>query len=176
LRNGVLKAVSRTWEEYMRTPEFMEAMRESMKNSVQWKKMAKDSTNQMHTAMGSATKDDMQGVMEAVQHVEHRVLDHLEGMEVKMEDMQLELKGLQTQTTKSLDRYQEMILKQLEEVNKGLKAAAEISVQARKPSTTKTAAAKRTTVRKSPPANVKGRKVLKKATKTKTAKTKAQKK
>ncbi len=123
MRNGVLRAVSQTWEEYMRTPEFMEIMRDTMNNSVQWQKMAKENTNKMHKAMGSATKDDIQGVLAAIHHVERRLLDHLDAMQSKIEGMQSDLDGAQTKTAKSVTKYQEEVMKRLAEIEKAMKAA-----------------------------------------------------
>jgi hypothetical protein len=122
IRNGVLKSISQTWEEYMRTPEFMKAMRDTMNNSVQWQKMAKENTNKMHTALGSATKDDVQGIMVALQHVERRVLDGLDEMKARVASMQKDLDGIQTESGKALEKYQLQILKQLAEVEKAMKA------------------------------------------------------
>lgn len=123
MRNGVLRAVSQTWEEYMRTPEFMEMMRETLNNSVQWQKMTKDSTNKVHQAMGSVTKDDIQGVLASVQHVERRLLDHLDAMQSRLEAMQSNLDGAQSDAAKSVTKYQREVMTRLAEIEKAMKAA-----------------------------------------------------
>ena len=181
VRNGVLKAVSQTWEEYMRTPEFMQMMKETMNNSVQWQKWAKDNTNKMHSALGSASKDDIQGVLVAVQHVERRVLDCLGDMEARMNAMQSGMEGVQAESGKSLGQYQKAVMAKLAELEKRMKKPAPKAaaanpkavkpVRAKKPaagkSPAKKAAAKKVVARKSA-----AKKAASKASKPKTSKAK----
>lgn len=141
LRNGVLRAVSQTWEEYMRTPEFMEMMRETLNNSVQWQKMTKDSTNKVHQAMGSVTKDDIQGVLASVQHVERRLLDHLDAMQSRLEAMQSNLDGAQSDAAKSVTKYQREVMTRLAEIEKAMKAAPVKKAAVAKPAPAETASA-----------------------------------
>ncbi len=149
MRNGVLRAVSQTWEEYMRTPEFMEMMRETLNNSVQWQKMTKDSTNKVHQAMGSASKDDIQGVLASVQHVERRLLDHLDAMQSRLEAMQSNLDGAQSDAAKSVTKYQREVMKRLAEIEKAMKAAPVKRPSAAKPAPAKkVSAAKKATAPK----------------------------
>jgi len=175
-RQGVLKVVSKAWEEYMRSPEFLEAMRDTMNNSVQWQKWAKENSKKIHQAAGTASKEDMQGVMIAVQHVERRVLDCLDDMQSKVANMQSEIDSIQEQGTMSMELYQQEVMERLAKIEKammnGAKAASE-KPEAPKPkaTVTKTKAPAKKTAAKKPVA----KKVTKKAAK-KTAKKVAQSK
>jgi TolA-binding protein len=122
VRNGVLKAISQTWEEYMRTPEFMSAMRDPMNNSNQWQKWAKENANKVHSAMGSSTKDDIQGIMVALQHVERRVLDGLDEMQGKLASMQKDVDSIQKEGTKTLEKYQLQVMERLAGIEQSMKA------------------------------------------------------
>ncbi|MCB1123789.1 MAG: hypothetical protein KJT03_19700, partial [Verrucomicrobiae bacterium] len=116
MRNGVLQVVSQTWDEYMRSPEFMQAMRDNLNNSMQWQKWAKDNANKVQSAMGSATKVDMEGVLVAIQHVERRVLDCLDDMQSKLQGVQKEIEGAQAKNAKAMADYQKEILQRLAEM------------------------------------------------------------
>lgn len=161
VRNGVLKAVSQTWEEYMRTPEFMQAMKETMNNANQWQKWTKESAGKMQSAMGGTTKDDIQGVMVAVQHVERRVLDCLDDMQAKMAGIQAGIDGARTANAKAVEKCQREILKKLAEVEKNMKA------RATKGTSQKSAASPKTPAKKAP-----AKKATGKTTKPKTSKAK----
>ena len=118
VRQGVLRAISQSWEDYMRSPEFLHSMRETMNNSIQWQKWTKENSRKFHQATGGASKDDMQGVMVAIQHVERRVLDCLDEMQAKVNNMQAELDGMQEDGDMSLELYQQEVLERLAKLEK----------------------------------------------------------
>ena len=42
MRGGMLKVLAETWDEYMRTPQFMEMMKASLNGALDLKRMARD--------------------------------------------------------------------------------------------------------------------------------------
>ena len=179
VRNGVLRAVSQSWDDYMRSPEFLETMRDTMNNSIQWKKWTKENSSKFHAAMGSASKEDMQGVMVAVQHVERRVLDSLDEMRSKVAGMKSELEGIQEKGATDLEQYQQEVLDRLAKIEKTMMNGAKAEVKATPPKAApakpakKPAAVKKTaTTKKSGPKKSAPKKAAKKVAKPSSKKVK----
>jgi hypothetical protein len=80
MRGGMLKVLAETWDEYMRTPQFMEIMTASLNGMLDLKRMARDGMNRVHEQFENPTKNDIDDVLLAIRHVERRLLDRLEGL------------------------------------------------------------------------------------------------
>jgi len=80
MRGGMLKVLAETWDEYMRTPLFMEMMKASLNGALDLKRMARDGMNRVHEQFENPSKEDIDGVLQAIHHVERRLLDRLEGL------------------------------------------------------------------------------------------------
>jgi hypothetical protein len=87
MRGGMLKVLADTWEEYMRTPQFMQLMNASLNGALDLKRMARDGLNRVHDQLENTTKQDIDGVLMAVRHVERRILDRLEGIEERVTNL-----------------------------------------------------------------------------------------
>jgi hypothetical protein len=48
MRSGMLKVLAETWDEYLRTPLFMEMMKASLNGALDLKRMARDGMNRVH--------------------------------------------------------------------------------------------------------------------------------
>ena len=182
VRQGVLQVITKTWEDYMRSPEFLKAMRDTMNNSIQWQKWNKENSRKFHKAVGGASKEDMEGVMIAIQHVERRVLDCLDDMQANVSKVQAELDGLQEEGNMSLELYQQEVLERLEKLEKvmmnGAKKASEAQAAPKAPApmpTKKKAAVKKTAVKRPAKKIVAKKKVASKRPAKKAAKPKTRK-
>jgi len=80
MRGGMLQVLAETWDEYMRTPLFMEMMKASLNGALDLKRMARDGMNRVHEQFENPSKEDIDGVLQAIHHVERRLLDRLEGL------------------------------------------------------------------------------------------------
>jgi hypothetical protein len=87
MRGGMLKVLADTWEEYMRTPQFIHLMNASLNGALDLKRMARDGLNRVHDQLENTTKQDIDGVLMAVRHVERRILDRLEGIEERVTNL-----------------------------------------------------------------------------------------
>ena len=87
MRGGMLKVLSETWDEYMRTPQFMEMMKGSLNGALDLKRMARDGMNRVHEQFENPTKEDIDGVLLAIRHVERRILDRLEGLDDRLANL-----------------------------------------------------------------------------------------
>src|ERR1700736_1194868 len=81
MRGGMLKVLAETWDEYMRTPPFMEMMKASLNGALDLKRMARDGMNRVHEQFENPSKEDIDGVLLAIRHAERRLLDRLERLD-----------------------------------------------------------------------------------------------
>jgi len=160
VRQRMLGAISKSWEDFMRTPQFMEMMRESLNNAVKWGAGAKEGANRMHETMGTAAKQDIDGVLLAIRHVEKRVLDGIETLQETIEGLQNDLSTLKGEHADEInDAFQKEIIRKLGLIEKNLTKKPAPA----KPAPKKAASKKAKTVAK---------KTARKTTATKTAKRK----
>jgi hypothetical protein len=87
MRGGMLKVLAETWDEYMRTPQFMEMMQASLNGALDLKRMARDAMNRVHEQFENPSKEDIDDVLLAIRHVERRVLDRLEGLDERVANL-----------------------------------------------------------------------------------------
>ena len=87
MRSGMLKVLAETWDEYLRTPLFMEMMKASLNGALDLKRMARDGMNLVHEQFESPSKEDIDGVLLAIRHVERRLLDRLEGLDDRVANL-----------------------------------------------------------------------------------------
>src|SRR5246127_1295750 len=81
MRGGMLKVLAETWDEYMRTPQFLEMMKASLNGALDLKRMAREGMNRVHEQFENPSKQDVDDVLLAIRHVERRLLDRLEGLD-----------------------------------------------------------------------------------------------
>src|SRR5207302_10449800 len=48
MRSGIFSALSQSWDEYMRSPQFMESMKTMMDNAITFRKMSTDFLTEAH--------------------------------------------------------------------------------------------------------------------------------
>jgi hypothetical protein len=87
MRGGMLRVLADTWDEYMRTPQFLELMKASLNGALDLKRMARDGLNRVHEQLENTSKQDVDDVLMAIRHVERRILDRLEGIEQRVTNM-----------------------------------------------------------------------------------------
>jgi len=80
VRSGMLKAMAGTWDEFMRTPQFMEMMKASLNGALDLRRMGREGMNKIHEQFETPTKEDLDSVLLAIRHVERRLLDRIEGI------------------------------------------------------------------------------------------------
>lgn len=94
MRQGMLNVISRSWEEFMRTPQFMEMMKESLNNAMTWQGFAKDGANRIHDTFQTSSKSDVEGILLSLRHVEKRLLDELETTQEQVEALGAKVRSL----------------------------------------------------------------------------------
>src|SRR5271166_3417443 len=100
MRGGMLKVLAETWDEYMRTPQFMEMMKGSLNGALDLKRMARDGMNRVHEQFETPSKEDIDGVLMAIRHVERRLLDRLEGLDDRVANLDEKIDKVDQQIAK----------------------------------------------------------------------------
>jgi len=95
IRSGVLKVLSETWEEFMRTPQFMEMMKASLNGALDLRRFARDGMHKVHEQFETPDKNDIDGVLLAIRHVERRILDRLDGFEERLAEVKERIGALE---------------------------------------------------------------------------------
>jgi len=84
-RNGIFQALGQSWEEFLRSPQFLEGMKQWMDNAIAFRKMSNDFlTKVRHENQGTA-REDVDALLMAIRHMETRVLDRVEQLSREVE-------------------------------------------------------------------------------------------
>lgn len=152
MRKGILDVISASWEDFMRTPQFMEIMRDTLNNSITWQSYAKDSVNKMHDVTQTASKKDVDSLLLAIRHIEKRVLDRVEGLQDDLAELREQVKtsqGKAAGTSKEDLAFQKVVLTRLNAIENSIKAPpASVPRKTAKPAVTRKTPATKKTARK----------------------------
>lgn len=87
LRGTMLEAWSQSWDQFMRSPQFLEMMRQSMAGSVQWRKQMNDMMGNMQHQFQGASRQDIDEIMLGLRHLEQRMVDAVEDLSSRLDDL-----------------------------------------------------------------------------------------
>jgi uncharacterized protein (DUF2267 family) len=85
IRAGVFKALANSWDEFMRSPQFLEAMKHWMENAITFRKLTNDFMANVRNEMQATSRDDVDTIMLAVRHMEKRLLDRIEELAARVD-------------------------------------------------------------------------------------------
>lgn len=85
MRSGIFQALAQSWDQFLRSPQFMEAMKQHMDNAIAFRKMSSDFFNKVHHETQATSREDIDSVMQAVRHMEIRVLGRVEELAAQIE-------------------------------------------------------------------------------------------
>ena len=91
LRSGIFQALGKSWEEYMRSPQFLDSMKKMMDQSVAFRKASNEMLTRAHQETQSTSQKDVDALMLSMRHMETRVLDGLEALAGRMEQLEARL-------------------------------------------------------------------------------------
>ena len=78
IRSGIFQALAQSWEEFMRSPQFLEGMKQWMDNAVSFRKASNDFMAKVRNELQAPSREDIDTVMLTVRHMEKRLLDRIE--------------------------------------------------------------------------------------------------
>jgi hypothetical protein len=95
MRSMAFSAMSQYAEQFMRSPEFLEAMKQSLDGAITFRKQINDFLTEMqHNAQGVA-RQDVDSLMVTMRHIETRVLDAVDRVATRLEEISARLDALE---------------------------------------------------------------------------------
>ncbi|MGN6370838.1 MAG: hypothetical protein ACTHN5_21500 [Phycisphaerae bacterium] len=104
MRDAYFQVLSRQIDEYFRSPQFLEMMKQSTETAIALQKQANDFFEQSHHSIGGVARQDVDSLMMAVRRCETRVLDKLEGISRRLDDLEGEAAKAASENGKSSRR------------------------------------------------------------------------
>ena len=91
IRAGIFSALAQSWDEFMRSPQFLDSMRQWMEQAITFRKMTNDFMARVRNELQAPSRDDTDTVILNVRHMEKRLLDRLDDVcnEIKSLKQQL---------------------------------------------------------------------------------------
>lgn len=87
IRSGIFQALAQSWDEFMRSPQFLDNMRQWMENAISFRKLTNDFMARVRNDVQAPSREDIDGVMLSVRHMEKRILDRMEELSKQVESM-----------------------------------------------------------------------------------------
>src|SRR5436305_1977047 len=85
MRSGIFQALAQSWNEYLRSPQFAEGMKQWMDTAIFYRKATNDILTKARHEAQAVAREDIDGVLLAVRHLEKRLLDRMEELETRIE-------------------------------------------------------------------------------------------
>ncbi len=141
MRSDIFKAVADSADAFMRTPLFLEAIKRSLNTSVQYRRHLNEMLSRVQYEFQSASRQDVDNLMQMVNHLENRMADDYERILEKMDGGEKPLP--QSPSTGDADAAQEHIAVRKQKKSKPItvavakKAASRGSASKKVPGATK---------------------------------------
>src|SRR3989442_1073687 len=87
IRAGMFQALAQSWEEFMRSPQFLEGMKQWMDNAITFRKMSNDFMAKVRNEMQAPSREDIDTIMLSVRHMEQRILDRVEELAAQVSEL-----------------------------------------------------------------------------------------
>ena len=84
IRSGIFQALANSWEEFMRSPQFLDGMRQWTENAISFRKLTNDFMAKARNELQAPSRDDMDSIMLTIRHVEKRLLDRLDELSAQL--------------------------------------------------------------------------------------------
>jgi hypothetical protein len=99
IRTGMFQALGEAWHEFMRSPQFLEGMKQWMEGAVTFRRMTNDFMAKVRNEMQAPSREDIDSIMLSVRHMEKRLLDQVEELSRQVADMNSRLAAMQGKPT-----------------------------------------------------------------------------
>ncbi len=93
IRSGMFQALAQSWEEFMRSPQFLDSMKQWMDTAINFRKMTNDFMAKVRNEIQAPSRDDIDTVMLTVRHMEKRLLDRVEDLAAQIAQIDTRLNG-----------------------------------------------------------------------------------
>lgn len=88
MRDAMFQAMSKYCEDFMRSPEFLESMKQSLDGAIEFRKQLNDFLTQMHHETQSVSLQDMHGLFQAIEDLQTRVMERMDRIDERLDAME----------------------------------------------------------------------------------------
>lgn len=88
VRSAMFKAMGEACDEFMRSPQFQEMMKQSLANSIQFRKQLNEWLGQMQHGLQGTSRQDVDELMQVMKHLEQRMSDGFERLTVRLDALE----------------------------------------------------------------------------------------
>lgn len=106
MRDMYFQTLSQYTDQYMRSPQFLEMMKQSTDTAVALRQQTNDFLAQAHHAVGSLARPDVDSLLMAIRRCETRVLDKLDELSTRLNDLESAVKAVPVANGKRLRKSQ----------------------------------------------------------------------
>jgi hypothetical protein len=92
-REIFFQTLGRYTDQYMRSPEFLTMMKQSTDAAVTLRQQTNDLLAQAHHSMGGLARPDVDGVLKAIRRCETRILDKLDELSSRVDELEINPKS-----------------------------------------------------------------------------------
>jgi hypothetical protein len=93
MRSGIFSALAQAWDEFLRSPQFLESTKAMMESAITFRKMSNDFLTQAHHGLQGTAQADIDNLLLAIRHMETRILDRVEDLSTRLEHLERSLNG-----------------------------------------------------------------------------------
>jgi uncharacterized protein (DUF2267 family) len=93
IRTGIFQALAKSWDEFMRSPQFLEGMKQWMDQAVTFRKMSNDFLGSVRNEMQATSREDIDTITLTVRHMEKRILDRVEELSDQVAELTKRVDG-----------------------------------------------------------------------------------
>lgn len=86
IRGGIFQALAKSWEEFMRTPQFTEGMKQMMDNAIAFRQMTSDFLTRARQETQGTSRQDVDDVLMAMREMEARLTRRVDELSAKVKD------------------------------------------------------------------------------------------
>ncbi len=104
VRAAVFKAMSEACDEYLRSPEFQQVMKESLSQAVQFRKQLNEWLGQIHHDFQGSSRQDIDQLMQVMRHLEQRMSDSFDRLSARLDAIEQQPPGGARQASPSSTR------------------------------------------------------------------------
>jgi hypothetical protein len=87
MRSGIFQALTQSWDEFMRSPQFRDSMKQWMDCAITFRKMSGEFLARMRNELQAPSRDDIDTTMLAIRHLETRLLDRIESLSEQLNNL-----------------------------------------------------------------------------------------
>lgn len=78
IRSGIFQALAQSWDEFMRSPQFLESMKQWMESAINFRNLTNDFLARARNECQAPSRTDVDTIMMSIHHMEKRLLDQIQ--------------------------------------------------------------------------------------------------